>query len=151
MDHRVLGAGAGGDKIVGGGARPGRSRTKESTVEIDLRLTAPGWVESPQAVNTSGADDAAVIMARADHPCPDPVSPAVLRDHPGRLAAVRVEEERIVLAVDRLRSWPLFWTVTGRGDDRRLLVADSTEAVLGTLDDPVACVPALEVRHGFLA
>ena len=144
MDHRVLGAGAGGDKIVGGGARPGRSRIKESTVEIDLRLTAPGWVESPQAVNTSGADDAAVIMARADHPCPDPVSPAALRDHPGRLAAVRVEEERVVLAVDRLRSWPLFWTVTGRGDDRRLLVADSTEAVLGALDDPVACVPALE-------
>ena len=112
-------------------------------MQIDLRLTAPGWAESSGSTDPGGADSA-VVVVRADRPCADPVSPAVLRDHPGRLAAVRVEEERVVLAVDRLRSWPLFWTVTGRGDDRRLLVADSAEAVLGALEDPAACPAALE-------
>ena len=113
-------------------------------MEIDLRLTAPGWTEGSRSRDPDDADSATTVMVRADHPCTDPVSPTALRNHPGRLAAVRVEDDRMVLAVDRLRSWPLFWTVTGRGDSRRLLVADSADAVLGAMEEPAVCTAALE-------
>ena len=73
-------------------------------MDTDLSLISPAWTQA-----------GAGLHLRSDHPCTHPTSPRVLRDHPGRLAAVEVTEDQVTLAVDRLRSWPLFWAVEDAG------------------------------------
>ncbi|QPL05809.1 MULTISPECIES: asparagine synthase-related protein [Actinomyces] len=99
-------------------------------MDIDLSLASPAW--------TAVADG---LRVRADHPCTAPTSPDVLRDHPGRLAAVEVTEEHVLLAVDRLRSWPLFWAARDGG--RRLLVTDDPAALRSGLECPALLAPAV--------
>lgn len=99
-------------------------------MDTDLSLTSPAWTQAGDGLHV-----------RSDHPCAGPTSPEVLRDHPGRLAAVEVTEDHVTLAVDRLRSWPLFWAVESSGS--RLLVSDDPAALLSGLSDPALLRPAL--------
>lgn len=98
-------------------------------MKIDLALRAPQWAAltptdcgGPCTVAPESS-----VHVRADYPCPAPTDPQVLRSHPGRLAAVRVTASTVELAVDRLRSWPLFWALTDFGS--RLLVTDSLSLI----------------------
>ena len=99
-------------------------------MDTDLSLISPAWTQA-----------GAGLHLRSDHPCTHPTSPRVLRDHPGRLAAVEVTEDQVTLAVDRLRSWPLFWAVEDAG--ARLLVSDDPTALLSGLTNPALVRPAL--------
>lgn len=99
-------------------------------VEVDLRLQSPEWRRAePRSAggghdagdgigeNTDGPIGAgtpastAGLWVRSDLPCPDPTDPDALASHPGRLAAVRVGRDEVVLAQDRIRSWPLLWAL----------------------------------------
>ncbi|MCI7456816.1 asparagine synthase-related protein [Actinomyces urogenitalis] len=111
-------------------------------MKIDLALRAPQWaaLTPTDCGGPCAVDPESSVHVRADYPCPAPTDPQVLRSHPGRLAAVRVTASTVELAVDRLRSWPLFWALTDFGS--RLLVTDSPSELLGSLDAPALLAPA---------
>ena len=103
-----------------------------SVIDVELRLTSPQW----QQTAPSG-DTAESLWVRCDTPCPDPTDPKVLVSHPGRLTAIRISDDEVVLAQDRLRSWPLFWALENRADGgRRLIVSDNATAMRGALSAP---------------
>ena len=103
-----------------------------SVIDVELRLTSPQW----QQTAPSG-DTAESLWVRCDTPCPDPTDPKVLVSHPGRLTAIRISDDEVVLAQDRLRSWPLFWALENRADGgRRLIVSDNATAMHGALSAP---------------
>ena len=87
-----------------------------SIIEVDLRLRSAQWSRvSPLNSTAETATNHAELWLRADSDCSDPVDPAVLASHPGRLAAIRIDDDEVVLAQDRLRSWPLFWALEDLG------------------------------------
>ncbi|WP_172119780.1 asparagine synthase-related protein [Actinomyces faecalis] len=107
-------------------------------MEIDLRLAAPQWTRR-EAPYPHG-QGTVVTHTRCDHPCASPTLPQTLHTHPGRLAAVRVSGEQVELAVDRLRSWPLLWSLQDAGS--RLVVSDDPQLMLQALSSPALIAPA---------
>lgn len=109
-------------------------------LEVDLRLISPHWREGGAGAGTGGAaaPGAPGLWVRGDLPCPAPTDPAALRAHPGRLAAVEVGADEVVLAQDRLRSWPLFWSIqpSAPGRPRRLVISDDAAAMRAALEAP---------------
>ncbi len=111
-----------------------------SVIEVDLRLRSPHW----SRVRTS--DDTTIdgngLWVRADTGCSDPTDPEVLASHPGRLAAIRINGDEVLLAQDRLRSWPLFWSLENGPDGaRRLVISDDA-----TLMREAVSAPRLDAR-----
>ena len=98
------------------------------------------------------ATNHAELWLRADSDCSDPTDPAVLASHPGRLAAIRIDDDEVVLAQDRLRSWPLFWALEDLGgpehagdcgtdpgkarSGRRLVISDDSTLMRGAVTSP---------------
>ena len=130
-----------------------------SIIEVDLRLRGAQWfrVSPPNGVVSTAKTatnhaDHAELWLRADSDCSDPTDPAVLASHPGRLAAIRIDDDEVVLAQDRLRSWPLFWAIEdlggaehagdcGTGPERarsggRLIVSDDSALMRGAIASP---------------
>ena len=124
-----------------------------SIIEVDLRLRSAQWSRvSPLNSTAKTATNHAELWLRADSDCSDPVDPAVLASHPGRLAAIRIDDDEVVLAQDRLRSWPLFWAIEdlggaehagdcGTGPERarsggRLIVSDDSALMRGAIASP---------------
>ena len=103
-----------------------------SAFEVELRLTSPQWQQ------TAPSDDVTEsLWMRCDAFCHNPTDPDVLAAHPGRLTAVQVDSTEVVLAQDRLRSWPLFWTLQDGADGgRRLVISDDATAMRAALSDP---------------
>lgn len=103
-----------------------------SAFEVELRLTSPQWQQ------TAPSDDVTEsLWMRCDAFCHSPTDPDVLAAHPGRLTAVQVDSTEVVLAQDRLRSWPLFWTLQDGADGgRRLVISDDATAMRAALSDP---------------
>jgi len=82
------------------------------------------------------------LWVRADHDCSDPTAPEVLVSHPGRLTAIQIDGDEVVLAQDRLRSWPLFWSLEdGMSDAQRLVISDDA-----TLMREAVSAPRLDAR-----
>ena len=111
-----------------------------SVIEVDLRLRSPHW----SRVRTS--DDTTIdgngLWVRADTGCSDPTDPEVLASHPGHLAAIRINGDEVLLAQDRLRSWPLFWSLENGPDGaRRLVISDDA-----TLMREAVSAPRLDAR-----
>ncbi|WP_315583565.1 asparagine synthase-related protein [Actinomyces viscosus] len=103
-----------------------------SVIEVELRLTNPQWQQTAPSDGTTGS-----LWVRCDTFCPDPTDPEVLVSHPGRLTAIRVNDDEVVLAQDRLRSWPLFWALEDGADGGwRLIVSDDATAMRDALSDP---------------
>ena len=103
-----------------------------SVIDVELRLTSPQWQQTAPSGDTTES-----LWVRCDTPCPDPTDPKVLVSHPGRLTAIRISDDEVVLAQDRLRSWPLFWALENRADGgRRLIVSDDATAMRGALSAP---------------
>ena len=75
-----------------------------SVIDVELRLTSPQWQQTGPSDGTAES-----LWVRCDTSCPDPTDPEVLASHPGRLTAIRVNDDEVILAQDRLRSWPCFW------------------------------------------
>ena len=76
-----------------------------SIIEVDLRLRGAQWfrVSPPNGVVSTAKTatnhaDHAELWLRADSDCSDPTDPAVLASHPGRLAAIRIDDDEVVLA-----------------------------------------------------
>lgn len=124
-----------------------------SIIEVDLRLRSAQWSRvSPLNSTAKTATNHAELWLRADSDCSDPVDPAVLASHPGRLAAIRIDDDEVVLAQDRLRSWPLFWALEDLGgpehagdcgtdpgrarSGRRLIVSDDSALMRGAIASP---------------
>ncbi len=124
-----------------------------SIIEVDLRLRSAQWSRvSPLNSTAETATDHAELWLRADSDCSDPTDPAVLASHPGRLAAIRIDDDEVVLAQDRLRSWPLFWALEDLGgaehagdcgtgpervrSGRRLIVSDDSALMRGAVTSP---------------
>ena len=124
-----------------------------SIIEVDLRLRSAQWSRvSPLNSTAKTATNHAELWLRADSDCSDPTDPAVLASHPGRLAAIRIDDDEVVLAQDRLRSWPLFWALEdlggaehagdcGTGPERvrsggRLIVSDDSALMRGAVTSP---------------
>lgn len=124
-----------------------------SIIEVDLRLRSAQWSRvSPLNSTAKTATNHAELWLRADSDCSDPVDPAVLASHPGRLAAIRIDDDEVVLAQDRLRSWPLFWALEDLGgpehagdcgtdpgrarSGRRLIVSDDSTLMRGSVTSP---------------
>ena len=124
-----------------------------SIIEVDLRLRSAQWSRvSPLNSTAETATDHAELWLRADSDCSDPVDPAVLASHPGRLAAIRIDDDEVVLAQDRLRSWPLFWALEDLGgpehagdcgtdpgkarSGRRLVISDDSTLMRGAVTSP---------------
>lgn len=128
-----------------------------SSIEVDLRLTHPHWrrvepQEHPQdqaqpqesaapgaPAPQEGAPQGPGLFVRSDRPCLRPTDPEALREHPGRLAAVEVGQGEMVLAQDRLRSWPLFWSVqppSSPGARGRLVVSDDAAVMRQAVEAP---------------
>ena len=124
-----------------------------SIIEVDLRLRSAQWSRvSPLNSTAKTAKNHAELWLRADSDCSDPVDPAVLASHPGRLAAIRIDDDEVVLAQDRLRSWPLFWALEDLGgpehagdcgtdpgrarSGRRLIVSDDSTLMRGAVASP---------------
>lgn len=124
-----------------------------SIIEVDLRLRSAQWSRvSPLNSTAETATNHAELWLRADSDCSDPVDPAVLASHPGRLAAIRIDDDEVVLAQDRLRSWPLFWALEDLGgpehagdcgtdpgrarSGRRLIVSDDSTLMRGAVTSP---------------
>lgn len=116
-------------------------------LEVDLRLISPHWrreaadaTTGESAVAPAGAPTSVPgLWVRSDLPCPAPTDPAALRSHPGRLAAVEVGAGEVVLAQDRLRSWPLFWSIQPPASPQarpRLVISDDAAAMRGALESP---------------
>ena len=81
-----------------------------SIIEVDLRLRGAQWfrVSPPNGVVSTAKTatnhaDHAELWLRADSDCSDPTDPAVLASHPGRLAAIRIDDDEVVMANDSLR------------------------------------------------
>lgn len=109
---------------------------------LDLRLIHGAW----RREEVPGPRGPAVVHLRADHApgAPDrALDPRWLAHHPGRLAAVGVGGGRLVLAADRLRSWPLLWAVEP-GAPGRLVVSDDASTMLGALSRPSLWAPAMD-------
>ncbi|WP_167145170.1 asparagine synthase-related protein [Actinomyces sp. ZJ308] len=103
-----------------------------SVIEVELRLTSPQWQQTASSGDSTGS-----LWVRCDTPCPDPTDPEILVSHPGRLTAVRIKDDEVVLAQDRLRSWPLFWTLEDGADGgRRLVISDDATAMRDALSNP---------------
>ena len=102
-----------------------------SVIDVELRLTSPQWQQTGPSGGTAES-----LWVRCDTSCPDPTDPEVLASHPGRLTAIRVNDDEVVLAQDRLRSWPLFWALENGADGRRLIVSDDATAMRGSLSAP---------------
>ena len=103
-----------------------------SVIDVELRLTSPQWQQTAPSGDTTES-----LWVHCDTPCPDPTDPKVLVSHPGRLTAIRINDDEVVLAQDRLRSWPLFWALENRVDGgRRLIVSDDATAMRGALSAP---------------
>ncbi len=124
-----------------------------SIIEVDLRLRSAQWSRvSPLNSTAETATNHAELWLRADSDCSDPTDPAVLASHPGRLAAIRIDDDEVVLAQDRLRSWPLFWALEDLGgpehagdcgtgperarSGRRLIISDDSTLMRGALTSP---------------
>lgn len=124
-----------------------------SIIEVDLRLRSAQWSRvSPLNSTAETATNHAELWLRADSDCSDPVDPAVLASHPGRLAAIRIDDDEVVLAQDRLRSWPLFWALEDLGgpehagdcgtdpgrarSGRRLVISDDSTLMRGAVTSP---------------
>ena len=124
-----------------------------SIIEVDLRLRSAQWSRvSPLNSTAETATNHAELWLRADFDCSDPTDPAVLASHPGRLAAIRIDDDEVVLAQDRLRSWPLFWALEDLGgpehagdcgtdpgrvrSGRRLIVSDDSTLMRGAVTSP---------------
>lgn len=122
-----------------------------SSIEVDLRLTHPHWrrpepQEQPQEsaapgapAPQEGAPQGPGLFVRSDRPCRRPTNPEALREHPGRLAAVEVGQGEVVLAQDRLRSWPLFWSIqrpSSPGSRGRLVVSDDAAVMRQAVVEP---------------
>ena len=124
-----------------------------SIIEVDLRLRSAQWSRvSPLNSTAKTATNHAELWLRADSDCSDPTDPAVLASHPGRLAAIRIDDDEVVLAQDRLRSWPLFWALEDLGSPehagdcgtdpgrarsgRRLIVSDDSTLMRGAVASP---------------
>ena len=124
-----------------------------SIIEVDLRLRSAQWSRvSPLNSTAETATDHAELWLRADSDCSDPTDPAVLASHPGRLAAIRIDDDEVVLAQDRLRSWPLFWALEDLGgpehagdcgtdpgrarSGRRLVISDDSTLMRGAVTSP---------------
>lgn len=124
-----------------------------SIIEVDLRLRSAQWSRvSPLNSTAKTATNHAELWLRADSDCSDPVDPAVLASHPGRLAAIRIDDDEVVLAQDRLRSWPLFWALEDLGgpehagdcgtdpgrarSGRRLVISDDSTLMRGAVTSP---------------
>ena len=120
---------------------------------MDLRLRSAQWSRvSPLNSTAKTATNHAELWLRADSDCSDPTDPAVLASHPGRLAAIRIDDDEVVLAQDRLRSWPLFWALEDLGgpehagdcgtdpgrarSGRRLIVSDDSTLMRGAVTSP---------------
>ena len=102
-----------------------------NVIDVELRLTSPQWQQTAASGSTTES-----LWMRCDTPCPDPTDPEVLASHPGRLTAIRVNDDEVVLAQDRLRSWPLFWALENGADGRRLIISDDATAMRGALSAP---------------
>ena len=124
-----------------------------SIIEVDLRLRSAQWSRvSPLNSTAKTAKNHAELWLRADSDCSDPTDPAVLASHPGRLAAIRIDDDEVVLAQDRLRSWPLFWALEDLGgpehagdcgtdpgrarSGRRLVISDDSTLMRGAVTSP---------------
>lgn len=124
-----------------------------SIIEVDLRLRSAQWSRvSPLNSTAKTATNHAELWLRADSDCSDPTDPAVLASHPGRLAAIRIDDDEVVLAQDRLRSWPLFWALEDLGgpehasdsgtdpgrarSGRRLVISDDSTLMRGAVTSP---------------
>ena len=81
-------------------------RATVNVIDVELRLTSPQWQQTGPSDGTAES-----LWMRCDTSCPDPTDPEVLASHPGRLTAIRVNDDEVILAQDRLRSWPLFWAL----------------------------------------
>ena len=111
-----------------------------SAIEVDLRLRSPHWSRVTASADT--VNDGNGLWVRADHDCSDPTDPEVLASHPGRLAAIQIDGDEVVLAQDRLRSWPLFWSLEdGVGGAQRLVISDDA-----TLMREAVSTPRLDAR-----
>lgn len=111
-----------------------------SAIEVDLRLRSPHWSRVTTSVDT--VNDGNGLWVRADHDCSDPTDPEVLVSHPGRLTAIQIDGDKVVLAQDRLRSWPLFWSLEdGMSDAQRLVISDDA-----TLMREAVSAPRLDAR-----
>ena len=111
-----------------------------SAIEVDLRLRSPHWSRVKTSADT--VIDGNGLWVRADHDCSNPTDPEVLASHPGRLAAIRIDGDEVVLAQDRLRSWPLFWSLEdGLSGAQRLVVSDDA-----TLMREAVSAPRLDAR-----
>ena len=111
-----------------------------SAIEVDLRLRSPHWSRVTTSVDT--VNDGNGLWVRADHDCSDPTDPEVLVSHPGRLTAIQIDGDEVVLAQDRLRSWPLFWSLEdGMSDAQRLVISDDA-----TLMREAVSAPRLDAR-----
>ena len=102
-----------------------------SVIDVELRLTSPQWQQTGPSDGTAES-----LWMRCDTSCPDPTDPEVLASHPGRLTAIRVNDDEVILAQDRLRSWPLFWALENGADGRRLIISDDATAMRGALSAP---------------
>ena len=102
-----------------------------NVIDVELRLTSPQWQQTAASGSTTES-----LWMRCDTPCPDPTDPEVLASHPGRLTAIRVNDDEVILAQDRLRSWPLFWALENGADGRRLIISDDATAMRGALSAP---------------
>ena len=102
-----------------------------SVIDVELRLTSSQWQQTGPSDGTAES-----LWVRCDTSCPDPTDPEVLASHPGRLTAIRVNDDEVVLAQDRLRSWPLFWALENGADGRRLIISDDATAMRGALSAP---------------
>ena len=102
-----------------------------NVIDVELRLTSPQWQQTGPSDGTAES-----LWMRCDTSCPDPTDPEVLASHPGRLTAIRVNDDEVILAQDRLRSWPLFWALENGADGRRLIISDDATAMRGALSAP---------------
>lgn len=65
-------------------------RATVSVIDVELRLTSPQWQQTGPSDGTAES-----LWVRCDTSCPDPTDPEVLASHPGRLTAIRVNDDEV--------------------------------------------------------
>lgn len=62
-----------------------------SVIDVELRLTSPQWQQTAPSGDTTES-----LWVHCDTPCPDPTDPKVSVSHPGRLTAIRINDDEVV-------------------------------------------------------
>ncbi|WP_067781784.1 asparagine synthase-related protein [Actinomyces vulturis] len=100
---------------------------------VTTLLTSPQW----QPVHASETDSPPhhsrrLGYIRADHPLTvdDLSSPDVMAHHPERAGGIIISDDEVLIVQDRLRSWPLLWTILSPdGEDPVCVISDDANAL----------------------